>query len=383
MQLARRLLVCVALLVATSWATAAASASTLAPSLARRALWTSSLAMPHVRSSSGDRPDRSHPRPDPSRYHLVALKSRRQAAEVRRRFGRKALWAWDGARGRFRSTVNYPPARGATLYTPAARYAEAVSHAGSATARVAHRAKPARRRAGAPATTTTTTTDGAPRSIGTSPPGAGPWNLVFDDEFNGSSLDTAAWAPLWFSNGSNQNGTTMESSNVSVSGGNLNLELASNGTGALVSTNPSDGVAGHRGFQFSYGYVEARIYLPASGSTVANWPAFWTDGQSWPADGELDVVEGLSGQACFHFHSSSGGPGGCATGGFAGWHTFGADWEPGKVTYYYDGQAVGTITTGITSQPMYLILENSDGSSGGTVVAPSDMLVDWVRVWQH
>ena len=198
--------------------------------------------------------------------------------------------------------------------------------------------------------------------------------MIFDDEFNATSLDTSKWAPYWFSNGASQNNTTMESSNVSESGGTLNLTL-SGSSGAIVSSNPSAG----GNFQFTYGAVEARMYLPASGSQVANWPAFWTDGQSWPTDGEMDVMEGLSGPACYHFHDPAGGPGGCASGNFSGWHTFGANWQAGSVTYYYDGKQVGTISSGITSSPMYLILENSSGSPS---VTPSTVKVDYVRVWQ-
>ena len=43
-------------------------------------------------------------------------------------------------------------------------------------------------------------------------------------------------------------------------------------------------------FRFTYGYAEARIWMPA-GSAL--WPAWWTDGQNWPSDGEIDVVEGI------------------------------------------------------------------------------------------
>lgn len=168
----------------------------------------------------------------------------------------------------------------------------------------------------------------------------------------------------------------METSNVSVSGGNLNLTVANN-TGGIVSTNPTAG--GH--YQFTYGAIEARIYLPASGNQIANWPAWWTDGQNWPTDGEIDVIEGLHGQACYHFPPANN-QGGCPAGTYTGWHTFGALWEPGIVTYYYDGQKVGTISSGITSAPMYLILENSIGSSSGPIVMPATMQVDYVRVWQ-
>jgi hypothetical protein len=219
-----------------------------------------------------------------------------------------------------------------------------------------------------PSATPPSTTSVVPQGI------SGTWKLIFDDEFNGTSLDTSKWAPYWFSNGNTQNNTTMETSNISVSGGYLNL-IDTGGTGAIVSTNPSAG----GNFQFTYGAVEARIYLPASGSQVANWPAWWTDRQNWPTDGEMDVMEGLGGSACYHFHDPSGGPGGCANGNFSGWHTFGANWQAGSVTYYYDGKQVGTINSGITSSPMFLILENSSGSPS---VTPSTMKVDYVRVWQ-
>jgi beta-glucanase (GH16 family) len=177
------------------------------------------------------------------------------------------------------------------------------------------------------------------------------------------------------------------SSNVSVSNGNLNLLLTSN-SGGLVSTDPDDGQPGHAGFQFAYGFAEARIYLPAYGNQIANWPAWWTDSQNWPVTGEMDMMEGLSGSACYHFHygtspSDNNGPGGCASGDYSGWHTYGAEWSPGSVTYYYDGKEVGQLTTGITSAPMYLVLENSSsGSYGGSVVTPSTMEVDYTRVWQ-
>jgi beta-glucanase (GH16 family) len=215
---------------------------------------------------------------------------------------------------------------------------------------------------------------------------------VFGDEFNGTSLDTSKWNPNWLGcatcttppvNSSEQD--AYAPSQVSVGGGSLHLNMVQQSTTVGGKTYPyrSGLVESNGKAQFTYGAFEARIYLPASGTGVANWPAFWTDGQSWPTDGEMDVMEGLEGDACYHFHSPSGGPGGCASGNYSGWHTYGADWEPGSVTYYYDGKEVGQITTGITSAPQYLILNNGLNSSDATPVAPSDMQVDYVRVWQH
>ena len=58
--------------------------------------------------------------------------------------------------------------------------------------------------------------------------------------------------------------------------------------------------------------------------------------------------------------------------------------SPAAITFYYDGQRVGQLTSGITHRPMYLVLNNSiDPTYGGSSSAPATMLVDWVRVWQR
>jgi beta-glucanase (GH16 family) len=228
----------------------------------------------------------------------------------------------------------------------------------------------------------------------------GNWTLRFDDEFNGNSLDLTKWQPNWLA-GNDTAVTPPDNSSdlncddprqVSESGGVLNITAvarscrAANGhtyayASGLVNT--------HASFRFTYGYAEARMNVPATANgTLADFPAFWANGQSWPADGELDVMEvlGTCGTVSgigFHFHSSLGAFGGCGPALTPGWHTFGADWQPGVVTYYYDGQQVGQVTTGITGMPMYLILDNSvDPTWGGPTLAPADLQVDYVRVWQ-
>jgi hypothetical protein len=237
-----------------------------------------------------------------------------------------------------------------------------------------------------------TSAENATTQVG--PAGApGNWALALDDEFTqDSTLNTSLWYAY---DNVVQNDTNMYASNVNFSGGDLNLEAsgAAGASGALIETNPDDEEPGHTGYQYTYGFAEADIYLPPSGNEVANWPAWWALGQDWPEDGEMDILEGLSGSACYHFHyGSSGDPqasGGCASGNFSGWHTFGADWEPGTVTYYYDGVDVGQTTYGVTSEPMYLVLENSTGQCGtggvcdGPHMTPADMLVSYVRVWQQ
>ena len=172
---------------------------------------------------------------------------------------------------------------------------------------------------------------------------------------------------------------------VTIGGGNLNLTATARAQTVNGRSYPyTSGIVTTMGkFTFTYGAVEARINLSGTNGKIDNWPAFWADGTgTWPMTGELDVMEGLGGYAAYHFHSPSGGPGADVSGNYTGWHTYAADWQPGMVTYYYDGHEVGQITTGITSSPMFLILNDAVGGQGGQVTTPSTMQVDYVRVWQ-
>ncbi len=216
---------------------------------------------------------------------------------------------------------------------------------------------------------------------------------IFRDDFNGSTLDLSKWRPNWLAGTDDAITKPVNSAElscydpaqVSVSGGSLHLRAVNRSCRANNGTTypyASGLVESAHDFTFTYGRIEARIFVPGSGA-AANWPAFWANGTgTWPVTGELDVMEGLDGHACWHFHSTAGGPGGCAPWADpTGWHTFAADWEPGSVTYFYDGVQVGRIASGITAAPMYLILNLGLSTEiAPPVQLPSEMLVDWVRV---
>jgi beta-glucanase (GH16 family) len=230
----------------------------------------------------------------------------------------------------------------------------------------------------------------------------GSWNLILNSQFTGHKLNASIWQPGWFGTGTTGpiNGNELacyNSSNVSLPGDNtLHLKVTAVSshcqgeqrpyTGALLSTNPYDGRKSG-GFEYTYGALEAKVYVPPAGALIADWPAVITLGHVWPQDGEDDILENLEGTICSHFHSPGfepGGPlGGCDKYLRPGWHLFSSDWEPGSVTWYYDGAEIAHITEGVTSAPMYLVLVNTVSVKGQAVSRPDAMRVAYVRVWQH
>ncbi len=162
---------------------------------------------------------------------------------------------------------------------------------------------------------------------------------------------------------------------------------------------------------FQYGRIEARIRIP-SGPGV--WPAFWMlgadiDTHPWPASGELDIMENI-GKEPTEIHGSVHGSGftGLALGKpfqlpsappfAAAFHTFGLLWSPGRIQYYVDDPThpYATFTPAdlppgavwpFDSRRFFLLLNLAIGGDwpgppDASTPTPSEMLVDYVRVYQ-
>ncbi len=227
----------------------------------------------------------------------------------------------------------------------------------------------------------------------------GSWNMVFDDEFNAGALDLTRWQPNWNGDGvtaitppvNNGERACYDPKQVSERNGELDLTATAGAcTAANGMTYPyrSGLIESNGKFNFTYGVFEARVWTP---SGKGMWPAFWSDGQVWPNDGEIDTLEAYgTDTSSFHYYYPGGGPGGSALvpGATAGWHTYATDWEPGVITWYYDGRKVWQLTNAnlakgqnISSAPQYLILNL--GLNSVHAVSPATLRVDYVRVWQH
>jgi beta-glucanase (GH16 family) len=230
--------------------------------------------------------------------------------------------------------------------------------------------------------------------------------LIFFDGFDGTSLDASKWNMQypWGGNGcctlsGNGEQEWYTSSQVTVHDGALHLvgiPQATNGmpyASGMISGGPTQ--SDPLKWDFQYGYFEARVKIPAGKGL---WPAFWTGNSdlSWPP--EIDVMEILGDKpgvwyGTVHYVADGGnqGDGTSWTGpDFSqDWHTFGADWQLGKIVWYVDGVARKTVTLAdeVQSKRAYLMANLAVGGSwpgnpDNTTVFPADYQVDHILVCQ-
>jgi hypothetical protein len=140
-------------------------------------------------------------------------------------------------------------------------------------------------------------------------------------------------------------------------------------------------------------FVQALVYIPSGPhGYTANWPAFWTTGQNWPADGEIDILEGQSGRSCEQTHygthgevssASNCGPLGSAS---TGWLTVSMLRTGQQVKVWYGSTLVGTVPLPTTANEE-LIFQNQSystsvcGNCFGPLVIPTTAWLSRVTVY--
>ncbi len=247
------------------------------------------------------------------------------------------------------------------------------------------------------------------------PAQGGSYGLVWEDNFDGTALDTTKWTPM-IGNGcpnlcgwGNNELQYYRAENATVGNGMLTITARQQSFGGnqytsarLRSLNQAD---------FTYGRFEMRAKLPLG---QGFWPAFWLLPSDsvygvWAASGEMDVMEAV-GQTpnrvlgTLHYggtypaNTFSGGsytlPSGSFTNSF---HTFAMEWEPNEVRWYVDGILYSTKTSWWSSGAAYPAPFNErfhmllnlavggdlPGSPNQSTQFPATYEIDYVRVYQQ
>lgn len=240
------------------------------------------------------------------------------------------------------------------------------------------------------------------------------YELVWNDEFNGSELDTDKWTyevqnPGWVNNElqhyvrGSYDGTPV----TTVADGILTITAFKSGNrvnSARIYGNVDTG--------WQYGIFEARMQLPTGKGT---WPAFWMmpvnnnfSTNPWPRCGEIDIMEEVgynpdytsSSIHCESYNHTIGTQKTAerlTSGAQTDFHVYRLEWdEKGITTYvddtrllYFANDGKGNISTWPFDKPFYLILNLAWGGDWGGAMGvdesalPANFKIDYVRVFQR
>jgi beta-glucanase (GH16 family) len=236
------------------------------------------------------------------------------------------------------------------------------------------------------------------------------WQLVWQDEFNGSSIDESKWEFLtgpWGETSGSLQYYTDRPENAFVENDHLVIQ-------ALKETYEGyDYTAAYlrtlHYAEWQYGRFEIFAKLPYGQGL---WPGIWLLPSEdlygvWPANGEIDIMECLGHLPHIVYgHIHYGGDGNhisdgehyeLASGDFSqDYHLFALEWEPGEIRWYVDEDhyftrnnwhSTGGSYPAPFDRPFYLILNIFVGGNWGgppdeTTVFPQRMEIDYVRVYK-
>lgn len=257
------------------------------------------------------------------------------------------------------------------------------------------------------------------------------WKLVWNDEFEGKTLDETKWSYDLGSWLTDENGNKVDSGwgnreQQAYMEDNLHLE---NGNLVITAKKENIDYPGQGNFDYTsskiktkgkysqkYGRFEARIAAP---TVEGLWPAFWMMPENdvyggWASSGEIDIMElrgRVPNQTTGAIHYGGKWPNNTYSGGeydmpngqdISQFHTYAVEWEPGEIRWYLDDKEIFKKNNWYTTdengekysfpapfdQEFYIILNLAVGGWFDNDLLPSDefteaeMLVDYVRVYE-
>lgn len=228
------------------------------------------------------------------------------------------------------------------------------------------------------------------------------YKLIWEDEFNGNSLDTLSWSYDVGDNGwgNNELQNYTFGNNVVIENGILKI-IAKKENGKYTSSR----IITKNKRKFTYGLIEIRAKVPAG---KGSWPALWMLGENitevaWPKCGEIDIMEHVGKNPGFVHTSIHNASGYGVTPYtkykkikklFEDYHIYGIDWSKDKIVFLIDGKKIYTYApkqkdkkTWPFDKDFFIIFNLAVGGNwGGPAVDdsifPLSFDIDYIKVYQ-
>jgi len=225
------------------------------------------------------------------------------------------------------------------------------------------------------------------------------YQLIWSDEFNGTSVDNTKWNIDVGNPGVNNEKEYYQAANAVVTGGNLVITAKNESVGGFPYTSAKLNTLGK--FSAQYGRIEASIKVP---EFQGSWPAFWMLGTNigsvgWPQCGEIDILEQVNTSntiyGTIHWYDNGATQyGGTTSTNANAYHLYAVDWDTNSINWYVDNTLYASANiqnninnTGAFQNPFYIILNMAvagdfPGQTVNTAALPANMYVDYVRVYK-
>lgn len=243
------------------------------------------------------------------------------------------------------------------------------------------------------------------------------YRLTFDDEFNTRSISQTGqgttWADIrsqWRFDDNSDIGFGRSSfvdaasgyDPFNVQGGALTITAVPDKTKYGYPGSWESGLITTQGnFSQTYGYFEMRADLT---DTKGGWDAFWMlpnnpapNPNKLPGWQELDIIEhyGVYNQGSYRWiHTTDPEPNKDGNANLqvfsdnpsqiTGYHTYGMDWQKDKISFYFDGQFMGSKPTPTDMHgPMYMIANLATENDADAAGVPMSMKIDYIRAYSN
>ena len=223
------------------------------------------------------------------------------------------------------------------------------------------------------------------------------WQMVFSDEFDGSSLDEKKWTSAYPWGRSRKTvGEEQWYAPDAFKVANGKLQISAWRTPGAVHNGEvfdySSGlISSHKSFTAQYGRFEIRCKM-VNGQGL--WPAFWLlpITTEWPP--EIDVFEAYGhkpNSVSMHAHYEEGGKNHDSGETYQGpdftqdFHTFAVEWTPEKIVWLVDGVKRHELVGKSPHEPMYMLANMAVGGYAGSPDAtpfPASFDIDYIRAYE-
>ncbi len=234
------------------------------------------------------------------------------------------------------------------------------------------------------------------------------WKVIWQDDFDGSKLDTTKWTRVPVGKSDWNRHMTDNPTCYNMKDSKLYLRGIVN-PDTVKDPRPflTGGIYTKGKFAFQYGKVEIHAKLECAQGA---WPAMWMLAEqkkygAYPRNGEVDIMEHLNFDDIIYQTTHSyytlklkqdkkPPHHGTAKIDISKFNTFGLEWYPDRLVFTLNGEVtfVYPKVEGVDpsqwpyDQPFYLLIDQQLGGSWVGKVNPDDlpvqMIVDWVKVYQ-